>query len=299
MKFYYFMLPLIASAIVSCEEDKDKFSGQDIIEFRDPNFLKALLVVKETDLGNPDNDEVTIPYLINVDANMDGKISINEAKSVKALDIDDEDGFEVREMPEIKHFTSLISLRCYNNRLYSLDVSANKSLRYLYLSCQGKKRSSCKMVTVGNNTELQYLSIDDTLIESFDVSGCANLEYLICTDNYNLKTLDIGKKTALKHIRLRSNSTETLDLSGCINLESLYCAQNNIKVLDISKNNKLKYLWLSDRDNSVETLDLSGCAELETIVLFCEQIQKIILNVNNKYPSAFIDEYKDIIEYVK
>lgn len=296
MKFYYFMLPLIASAIVSCEEDKDKSSGQDIIEFRDPNFLKALLVVKETDLGNPYNDEVTIPYLINVDANMDGKISINEAKSVKALDIDDEDGFEVREMPEIKYFTSLVSLWCYNERLYSLDVSANKSLRYLDLSCQGKKRSSCKMVTVGNNTELQYLRIDDTMIESFDVSGCANLEYLICTDNYNLKTLDIGKKTALKHIRLRSNSTETLDLSGCINLESLYCVQN-IKTLDISKNNKLKYLWLSD--NSVETLDLSGCAELEEIVLLCEQIQKIILNVNNKYPSAFIDQYKDIIEYVK
>lgn len=294
MKFYYFMLPLIASAIVSCEEDKDKFSGQDIIEFRDPNFLKALLVVKETDLGNPDNDEVTIPYLINVDANRDGQISVNEAKVVKGLEIDYE--FEIREMPEIKYFTSLISLRCYNDRLYSLDVSANKSLRYLYLSCQGKKRSSCKMVTVGNNTELQYLSIDDTLIESFDVSGCTNLEYLICTDNYNLKTLDIGKKTALKHIRLRSNSTETLDLSGCINLESLYCVQN-IKALDISKNNKLKYLWLSD--NSVETLDLSGCAELEEIVLLCEQIQKIILNVNNKYPNAFIDEYKDIIEYVK
>lgn len=293
MKFYYFMLPLIASAIVSCEEDKDKFSGQDIIEFRDPNFLKALLVVKETDLGNPDNDEVTIPYLINVDANRDGQISVNEAKVVKGLEIDYE--FEIREMPEIKYFTSLISLRCYNDRLYSLDVSANKSLRYLYLSCQGKKRSSCKMVTVGNNTELQYLSIDDTLIESFDVSGCTNLEYLICTDNYNLKTLDIDKKTALKHIRLRSNSTETLDLSGCINLESLYCVQN-IKALDISKNNKLKYLWLFD--NSVETLDLSGCAELEEIVLR-EQIQKIILNVNNKYPNAFIDRYKDIIEYAK
>lgn len=293
MKFYYFMLPLIASAIVSCEEDKDKFSGQDIIEFRDPNFLKALLVVKETDLGNPDNDEVTIPYLINVDANRDGQISVNEAKVVKGLEIDYE--FEIREMPEIKYFTSLISLRCYNDRLYSLDVSANKSLRYLYLSCQGKKRSSCKMETVGNNTELQYLSIDDTLIESFDVSGCTNLEYLICTDNYNLKTLDIGKKTALKHIRLRSNSTETLDLSGCINLESLYCVQN-IKALDISKNNKLKYLWLFD--NSVETLDLSGCAELEEIVLR-EQIQKIILNVNNKYPNAFIDRYKDIIEYAK
>lgn len=288
MKFYYFMLPLIASAIVSCEEDKDKFSGQDIIEFRDPNFLKALLVVKETDLGNPDNDEVTIPYLINVDANRDGQISVNEAKVVKGLEIDYE--FEIREMPEIKYFTSLISLRCYNDRLYSLDVSANKSLRYLYLSCQGKKRSSCKMVTVGNNTELQYLSIDDTLIESFDVSGCTNLEYLICTDNYNLKTLDIGKKTALKHIRLRSNSTETLDLSGCINLESLYCVQN-IKALDISKNNKLKYLWLFD--NSVETLDLSGCAELEEIVLR-EQIQKIILNVNNKYPNAFIDRYKNM-----
>lgn len=208
---------------------------------------------------------MTIPYLINVDANRDGQISVNEAKVVKGLEIDYE--FEIREMPEIKYFTSLISLRCYNDRLYSLDVSANKSLRYLYLSCQGKKRSSCKMVTVGNNTELQYLSIDDTLIESFDVSGCTNLEYLICTDNYNLKTLDIGKKTALKHIRLRSNSTETLDLSGCINLESLYCVQN-IKALDISKNNKLKYLWLSD--NSVETLDLSGCAELEEIVLLCE-----------------------------
>lgn len=255
MKFYYFMLPLIASAIVSCEEDKDKFSGQDIIEFRDPNFLKALLVVKEGDLGNPYYDDVVTPYLINVDDNMDGKISINEAKSVKALDIDDEDGFEVREMPEIKYFTSLIALHCYSSTLYSIDVSKNKSLKYLDLWFGGEKKTSCRAITLGDNTELEYLGIS-------------------------------------------KSSIETLDMSGCINLEWLYLEYNkNLKSLDISKNNKLKYLWLFD--NSVETLDLSGCAELEEIVLLCEQIQKIILNVNNKYPSAFIDEYKDIIEYVK
>ena len=193
MKFYYFMLPLIASAIVSCEEDKDKFSGQDIIEFSDPNFLKALLVVKEGDLGNPYYDDVVTPYLINVDANMDGKISINEAKSVKALDIDDEDGFEVREMPEIKYFTSLIALHCYSSTLYSIDVSKNKSLKYLDLWFGGEKKTSCRAITLGDNTELEYLGISNS-VETLDLSGCAELEEIVLREQIQKIIINVNNK---------------------------------------------------------------------------------------------------------
>jgi hypothetical protein len=209
-KILLLLLPLMASVMVSCEEEKDSFSEQNLIEFRDPNFLKALLVVKEGDLGNPYYDDVVTPYLINVDANMDGKISINEAKAVKALDIDDEDGFEVREMPEIKYFTSLIALHCFSSRLYSIDVSKNKSLKYLDLWFAGGQTTSCRSITLGDNTELEYVGIYHSSIETLDMSGCVNLEWLSLEYNDNLKSLDISKNAALKYVNLVDNQIQKI-----------------------------------------------------------------------------------------
>ena len=86
MKKILFMLPILAVAFVSCNKDNgDELSGDDIIQFKDPNFLKALLAVQEMDgIYDSASDEGS-PYTMDVDKNRDGQISVNEAAATKGV----------------------------------------------------------------------------------------------------------------------------------------------------------------------------------------------------------------------
>ena len=157
MKKILFMLPVLAVALVSCNKDNgDELSGDDIIQFKDPNFLNALLSVQEIDLYDADTDD-WIPYTMDVDKNKDGQISVNEAKEVKGLilyDYETDEIYNITDMSEIKYFTSLTYLECYGNQIVSLDLS--------------------------NNVALTYLECTDNPLKILDVSGCTNLVCLNC-----------------------------------------------------------------------------------------------------------------------
>ena len=70
MKKILFMLPLLTLSFVSC--DKDNGNDDDIIQFKDPNFLETLL-------------NYTYDYgygtRVIIDTNGDGQISYAEAQS--------------------------------------------------------------------------------------------------------------------------------------------------------------------------------------------------------------------------
>ena len=95
---------------------------------------------------------------MDVDANKDGKITVNEAKNVRALEVnhlpDDSYliGYGIESMPEIKYFTALEYLDCWGNQLTSLDLSNNTALRYLY--CSYNQLTS---LDLSNNTALTEL----------------------------------------------------------------------------------------------------------------------------------------------
>lgn len=128
-KILLFMLPLVALSLVSCEKDNgndEELSGDDIIQFEDPNFLKALLTVQEITIYHTDYEE---SYTVDVDENKDGQISVNEAQKVRGLNLwHNGESFNVSSMPEIKYFTSLEYLNCEQNQLTSLDLSNNTAL---------------------------------------------------------------------------------------------------------------------------------------------------------------------------
>ena len=86
-KILLFMLPLVALSFASCEKDNgEELSGDDIIQFKDVHFLKALLIDHEIEMYDAErNDWIT--YLMDVDTNRDGQISVNEAKNVKGLEL--------------------------------------------------------------------------------------------------------------------------------------------------------------------------------------------------------------------
>ena len=175
-KILLFMLPLVALSFASCEKDnggnEEELSGDDIIQFKDPNFLKALLYVQEINIYDPDNFAADydgyVQYTVDVDRNRDGQISVNEAQDVIALGLynyEEDESFNILSMPEIKYFTSLEYLSCYENQLTSLDVSNNTALEYL--DCYGNQLTS---LDVSNNTALTDLSCDGNKLTSLDVS---------------------------------------------------------------------------------------------------------------------------------
>lgn len=184
----------MALSLASCEKDKgdkDEPVLGDVIEFKDSNFLKALLTVQKIMIYDASADE-WVKYFLNVDANNDGLITVSEAQTVKGLDLT---GLNVSEIPEIKYFTALIYFNCKDNMLTSLDLS--------------------------NNTSLTYLDCGENQLTSLDLSGCTALVELHCGEN-QLTSLDLSGCAALTELQCYMNQITSLDLSKNRILENFY-----------------------------------------------------------------------------
>ena len=271
----------MALFLASCEKNNgNELPDDHVIQFEDPNFLKALLVVKETEIYDAETDDY-VDYLIDVDANNDGEITIKEAKNVRALELneyDEEDdkviGFDIESMPEIKYFTALEYLDCSYNELTSLDVSGCVSLEYL--ECSDNQLTS---LDVSGCAALETLNCNSNELTSLDASGCTALTFLECGVN-QLTSLDLSNNTALTRLYCQSNQLTSIDLSNNAALESLFCHNNQLTSLDLSNNTALTELWCDGN-----------------------QFTKIILSRNHLLEEytiqGIIEEYGDIIEYVE
>ena len=185
MKKILFMLPVLAVAFVSCNKDnRDELSGDDIIQFKDPNFLKALLAVQEMDgIYDSASDEGS-PYTMDVDKNRDGQISVNEAAATKGVLVYLN---EIEDMSEIRYFSSLKGLYCGSNQLKTLDVSNNTALTVLW--CDYNQLTS---LNLSNNTVLFNVDCSGNKLTTLDVSNNTKLEALWCSGN-PLQTLTISE----------------------------------------------------------------------------------------------------------
>ena len=278
----------------------------EIIEFKDPAFLKAILLHDAAD------------------KNGDKKISKAEAALITSLSVGaSTSGPQIRVMDEIKYFTALTILYCDYNQLTSLDLSNNTALTEL--SCSGNQLTS---LDLSNNTALTDLRCSNNQLTSLDLSGCAALTYLNCYGN-QLTSLDLSKNTALTELDCAHNQLTSLDLSKNTALESLSCYSNQLTSLDVSNNtaltilqceyNQLTSLDLSNNtaltelecySNDITSLDVSMCRGLEIFepVFRGNYDTKLPLESLKIYKYHIIDAddmsaiekvYGDIIEYVE
>ena len=275
----------------------------EIIEFKDPAFLKAILQE-------------------DADKNGDKKVSKAEAALVTSLDVstpiytDGPSHPQIRVMDEIKYFTALTELDCYRNQLTSLDLSNNTALAYLY--CYENQLTS---LDLSNNKALRYLSCQSNDIMSLDLSNNTALIDLDCYEN-QLTSLDLSNNTALIELSCSDNQLTSLDLSNNKALTYLSCGDNQLTSLDVSnntaltdlycKNNQLTSLDLSRcsaltnfdcSDNQLTSLDVSNNTALETLYCSYNPLQKLILykyHIIDAYYMSIIEKtYGDIIEYVE
>lgn len=155
-------------------------------------------------------------------------------------------------------------------------------------------------VTWSADAEKRVTRIDwgnEDLAGSLDLSGCAALEYLDCTDNA-LIALDVSDLTVLEELNCEDNQLTALDVSGLTALAALGCSGNQLTALDVSgcttlavlacSHNQLTALDLSDctalgqvrcDENALTALDVSGLTALEE--LYCSNNQLTALDVSD------------------
>ena len=212
------------TAVLKVSQEID---GNRTIQFKDPNFLEALIAE-------------------NVDADGDGQITVNEAKAVSSLEVSSSD---IKEMPEIRYFTALTDLYCENNQLTALDISNNTALTELH--CYWNQLTD---LDVSNNTALTILYCDYNQLTTLDVSNNTALTYLYCHNN-QLTTLDVSNNTALTYLDCYNNHLTALDVSNNTALTYLDCEGNPLQSVTISESQR-NASWLDDVRQSYPDIEI-------------------------------------------
>lgn len=81
------------------------------------------------------------------------------------------------------------------------------------------------------NAKLKYVNCNHSKVNKLDITGCDELEYLNCSDNYDLSTVDLSKNTKLEY---------------------LYCSNTKLPELKPEKNTELKVLDCSYKEDTAE-----------------------------------------------
>ena len=197
-----------------------------------------------------DDDTVTVPAVtINIpntivkatlvnDAtiNTNGDTEIQESEAIAysgEIIIAPNQGID--DLTGIEHFVNMTLLRCTNNSLTSLDVSANTALTEL--SCTNNALTS---LDVSKNIVLKELYCGGNSISTINLSNNSALELLWCSSN-SLTTLNLTANTALTQLICKDNDLTALDVSANSALTYLHCQNNNLSSLNTANGNNTNF----------------------------------------------------------
>lgn len=176
----------------------------------------------------------------------------------------------IASLKGIEYFTNLTTLDCSEQKLTTLDVSANTKLTKL--KCSENRLTS---LDLSKNTALTDLDCDYNRLETLDVSKNLALTELACYNN-QLTALNVGANTVLKELVCSYNQLESLNVSANTALTRLTCDNNQLTSLDVSKNAELTKLFCDS--NRLTTLDVSKNTDLT--MLYCGKNQLTSLDIS-------------------
>ena len=221
--------------------------------------------------------------------------------------------YSLDEVPVHEDFDDINFYKCvvekYNkatrsNLDYRKHILNDTQLNYIRdLTCDGESLEDSEKVKSIKGIEkipnLEYLTLNNTLITEMDLSNNAKLINISSTNN-KLTNINLKNLINLKSIHLDDTPLSTIDLSDNINLYILWIFQSNISNIDVSKNVKLESLglWnnkisdidlsnnilLSDlnlADNQFVEVDLSHNINLENLDIYSNKLKKIDLSNNH------------------
>lgn len=223
------VLPVGAfAAEPGAEEQENGASAQAEEEFVQPESVE----INSTNFQDTDFQDYVKQY------NKDGNDSLSLEERNKVTTIELPDDSYCPTMKGIEYFPELVTLKCSNVHMRSLDVSKNLKLETLW--CYW---NNLTQLDVSKNKALKDLRCGDNNLTTLNVSQNGALEWLSTNDMRNkLNSLDVSYNKALKHLECTKNGLTSLDVSSNEALERLVCYGNPLTELDVSKNDKLTSL---------------------------------------------------------
>lgn len=223
------VLPVGAfAAEPGAEEQENGVSAQAEEEFVQPGSVEI----------NSTNFQATNfqNYVKQYDKDGNGSLSLEERNEVTTIELPDD--LYCPTMKGIEYFPELVTLKCSNTHMRSLDVSKNLKLETLWCNW-----NNLEQLDVSKNKALKDLRCGDNYLTTLNVSQNEALEWLSTNDMRNkLNSLDVSYNKALKHLECMKNGLTSLDVSSNEALEGLVCDGNPLTELDVSKNDKLTSL---------------------------------------------------------
>lgn len=223
------VLPVGAfAAEPGAEEQENGVSAQAEEEFVQPESVEINSTnFQDTDFQN---------YVKQYDKDGNGSLSLEERNKVTTIELPD--GSNCPTMKGIEYFPELVTLKCSNTHVRSLDVSKNLKLETLWCNW-----NNLEQLDVSKNKALKDLRCGDNYLTTLNVSQNEALEWLSANDmRSKLNSLDVSYNKALKHLECTKNGLTSLDVSSNEALEQLVCNGNPLTELDVSKNDKLTSL---------------------------------------------------------
>lgn len=175
-------------------------------------------------------------YVKRYDKDGNDSLSLEERNKVTTIELPDD--LYCPTMKGIEYFPELVTLKCSNTHMRSLDVSKNLKLETLWCNW-----NDLEQLDVSKNKALKDLRCGDNYLTTLNVSQNEALEWLSTNDmRSKLNSLDVSYNKALKHLQCTKNGLTSLDVSSNEALEQLVCDRNPLTELDVSKNDKLTSL---------------------------------------------------------
>ena len=196
-----------------------------------------------------------------------GYLTTSELQNLTSLDVS---GKNIEDLTGIKLLRYVQTLKCYNNRLTSLDVSG---MPLVYLDCGGNSLSS---LDVSDRSSLKTLMCAGNGLTSLNVTG-TTLTTLDCHANNlmdirglpsSLQTLDCHSNSFSSFSYTHMRAMKSLDISSCNSLTSLNCCDNNLTYLNVSSNTALKWLYCYANPSLAVITGLADCKELHEIYCY-------------------------------
>lgn len=223
------VLPVGAfAAEPGAEEQENGASAQAEEEFVQPESVEINSTnFQDTNFQN---------YVKRYDTDENGSLSLEERNKVTTIELPE--GSNCPTMKGIEYFPELVTLKCPEAHVRSLDVSKNLKLKTLW--CYW---NNLEQLDVSKNKALKELLCGDNYLTTLNVSQNEALESLSTNEMRNkLNSLDVSCNKALKHLQCTKNGLTSLDVSSNEALEQLVCNGNPLTELDVSKNDKLTSL---------------------------------------------------------
>ncbi len=250
------------------------------VAFGDENFKKTLIKTYST-----------------LDANKDGEISFDEAKTLTAIrNLSLYNFIKIKSVVGIEAFENITELDLKQNQITSIDLSKNLKIKTLNLrenliegeldlsmlteatsvELNTNKITSLKLPSAG---KIQFLYANDNLLTSVDLSGQPDLKRPFFVRNA-ISSISFSNNPNIDRIHLDGNKLASVDLSGLTKLAWVSLVENNLSQMTFSNNPLLRTLLLQKNNltqlnfqdgfaNSLTLINLTDNATFSKILKDC------------------------------